>query len=77
MRNIDHVESQIQGIIQSKFIHKFSQGVLRDISDELNIILQDKLKVLRVAGNFLIIEYIDHNKNRKGFRIDINDFTKS
>lgn len=67
-------EPVIEGIIRNKMNQFFNNDTFRDIQDELQVILGDNLLKLFVSNNTLIIEYRDHLRNIKGYKIDINDF---
>lgn len=69
-------EPVIEGIIRNKMSSKFTENVYRDIVDELGVILGDNLLFLNIRDGFLIIEYKDHLRNRKGYKVDLNDFSK-
>ena len=68
------VEPTIEGIIRNKMSQPFTESIYRDIVDELGVILGDDLLRLYIQDGYLIIDYKDHLRNRKGYKVDINDF---
>lgn len=69
-------EPVIEGIIRNKMSSKFTENVYRDIVDELGVILGDNLLRLFIQDGYIIIDYKDHLRNRRGYKVDINDFAK-
>lgn len=68
------VDSTIEGIIRNKMSQTFNQNTFRDIQDELQVILGDNLLRFYVKNNELIIDYKDHLRNLRGYKVDIRDF---
>lgn len=68
------VEPTIEGIIRTRMSQVFNNDTFRDIYDDLSVILGDNLLRYFISENHLIIEYKDHLRNKKGYKIDINDF---
>lgn len=70
------VDSTIEGIIRNKMSQTFNQNTFRDIQDELQVILGDNLLRFYVKNNELIIDYKDHLRNLRGYKVDIRDFAQ-
>ena len=70
------VDSTIEGIIRNKMSQTFNQNTFRDIQDELQVILGDNLLRFYVKNSELIIDYKDHLRNLRGYKVDIRDFAQ-
>lgn len=70
------VDATIEGIIRNKMSQTFNQNTFRDIQDELQVILGDNLLRFYVKNNELIIDYKDHLRNLRGYKVDIRDFAQ-
>lgn len=70
------VEPTIEGIIRNKMSQTFNENTFRDIQDELQVILGDNLLRFYVKNGEMIIDYKDHLRNLRGYKVAISDFAQ-
>ena len=70
------VEPTIEGIIRNKMSQTFNENTFRDIQDELQVILGDNLLRFYVKNGEMIIDYKDHLRNLRGYKVDLRDFAQ-